>query len=160
MSTTAVVTEPTQAAPVHVSFWKRLEAKAEELFHMLPKWDVVASDALKVAAPITEEILDVEDPALEAVIAPIITTIQTKLATAGVLIDGLEKSTSLTSALSDVQGNITTILGLAEVKNSTSAAKIIAQLNLLSSVVASIEGAVGTPTAPGVTSPTASAIAA
>ena len=153
MSTTAVITPAPIAPTVHLSFWQRLKAKAAELFHVLPKWEVVASDALKVAAPITEEILAVEDPALEPIIAPIITTIQTKLATAGVLIDGLEKSTSLTSALSDVQANITTMLGLAEVKNSASALKITAQLSLLSSVVASIEEAIGTPTAPGVTTP-------
>ena len=146
MATTAVT------PAVHLSFWERLKAEALRLFHALPKWEVVAADAINVAAPITESILAFDDPALGAVVAPIITTIQTKLATASTLINGLEKSTSLTSALADIQTNLASILSLAEVKNSTSAAKITAQVNLLASVVASIQAAVGTPTAPGVTS--------
>lgn len=142
------------APTVHVSFWHRIEAEAEKLFHALPKWEVVAADAINVAAPITMTILAVEDPALVPVIQPIITTIQTKLATASVLINGLEKSTSLTSALADIQTNLSTILSLADVKNSNEADKITAQVTLLSSVIGSIQAAVGTPTAPGVISPT------
>jgi hypothetical protein len=108
------------------SFFEKLKAKIEELFTKAPAADAAAAETIRVVAPLVETLLAIEDPALEAIIAPIVTKVQAALATAAVTIQDAGPALTLQSALSSVTTNLTAIEQAAQIKSPESATKVTA----------------------------------
>jgi hypothetical protein len=125
-----------------MSFFSKIEAEFKKLFGKLPSWDVTASRVITVIAPILETALLLIDPAVEAVVAPIITEAQADLATASVIVSDAGPAPSLQNALASFTTNLTAIEAAAGIKDAATQTKFQAAVTVINGEVQAILAAI------------------
>lgn len=108
-----------------------------KVFKNAPKDTAVALSVLNTAAPLFESVVAVEDPALEAAIAPVVTTIQADMGTvSSMLANG--QITGIGSFLSAIKSNFSTLLTEAHITDTASVAKANAFLSVIDSIASDL----------------------
>ena len=114
-----------------MAFLAKFDAAFTKLFKKAPTVFHFAQTVIAFAAPIINQELDLNDPALMAVVDPIINEIKTGLATASAIAGDGTSATTLASTLSAVQQNLSQVLSLAQVKDPAVQAKFTSNVNLV-----------------------------
>ena len=120
-----------------MSFFTTLKNDFEKLFKKTPTEIHLALAVITYAAPIVEGILAVTAPAASALVAPIITRVETGLATAYSLAnEGTASGATLSTTLSGVVADLGTIESVAGIKDAATQAKISTIISEAQAVVA------------------------
>jgi hypothetical protein len=120
-------------------FFAKLAADFEKIFGKAPSFIHFTLALVTYAAPILEGILAVADPAVEALVAPIITRLQTGLATAYSLAnEGTASGATISTVLAAFVADLTTLESVAGIKDAATQAKIATILSEVQAVVALI----------------------
>lgn len=129
-------------------FFQKVESFFKKIFGS-SKWEKTASTVLTIVTPLLTTLLTLTaGPAVAVAVGGILATAQKDLAAAAVLLDDIDQAgTSATATpqqvvniLNAVKGNLTSILSIAEVKNSGKQAEITTTVN---TIVAEIDAIVG-----------------
>ena len=120
-----------------MSFFTTLKNDFEKLFKKTPTEIHLALAVITYAAPIVEGIEAVTDPAALALTQPIITRVETGLATAYSLAnEGTASGATLSTTLSGVVADLGTIESVAGIKDAATQAKISTIISEAQAVVA------------------------
>lgn len=125
-----------------MTFFAKVEAKLKEFFTKAPTWESVAAETLKFAAPLTETIVGLVDPAAVPAVTALVTKIQTGLAAAAVTLEDAGASPTLASGLSAVTSNLSALEAAAQIKDPATAAKLTATVTTLTGEVGAILSAI------------------
>ncbi len=129
-----------------MAFFSEFEADFKKWFRKAPTVFHFANTVIAFAVPIVNQFLTLNDPAALMFVNPIISQIQSGLATASVIAGHGTDSTTLASTLSHVKDNFSEILSLAQVKDSANAAKLTANANLVIGELTAVIDMVNAPT--------------
>lgn len=108
-----------------------------KVFKNAPKDAAVALSVLNTAAPLFEEVAMVEDPAVAAVIDPIITIVQADLGTVASML-AKNQITSVGTFLAAIKANFSTLLSEGHITDAASVAKANTFLSVIESVAAAV----------------------
>jgi hypothetical protein len=120
-----------------VSFFAKLGSFFKRLFTSAPTWEHTALSVIGYVSPIVESVLTIADPPLAVVLTPIIERVKASLTTLYTVTSDLQVTPGTTAIvtiqreLDAVKSDLSSILSLAEVKNSAKAASITAAVNLV-----------------------------
>lgn len=120
-----------------VVIFDKIKSWFSKVFKNVPSDLVTARAALNTAVPLFEEVVAVADPALAAVIDPIVTEIQTDLGTvAGMLQTG--STSTLSGFLTAIKTNFSTLLSEAKITDAASVAKANSFLAVIDSIATAL----------------------
>jgi hypothetical protein len=120
-------------------FFAKLAADFERIFGKAPSFIHFTLALVTYAAPILEGILAVADPAVAALVTPIITRIQTGLATAYSLAnEGTASGATLSTTLAAFVADLSTLESVAGIKDVATQAKVETILSEAQAIVALI----------------------
>lgn len=128
-------------ANIIVTEFEKVKAWFSKVFKKLPAWNVIALSALNTAAPLVETIVDLADPAVGAVITPIVTAIQADFGTVASLVSSAN-TTNLTTFIAAIKTNLGTLLTEAHITDTTSVAKAEAAFTDITSELEAILAAI------------------
>ncbi len=106
-----------------------------KVFKNAPKDAAVALSVLNSAGPLLEAAITVEDPAVAAVIDPILTVVQADLGTVSSMLANNQIS-SVGTFLTAIKANFSTLLTEGHITNADSVAKANTFLGVIQSVMA------------------------
>ncbi len=135
------------------SFLKKVEMEFVKLFHEAPSFEQRAQSAIAIVGPIVVRILQSADPSIAPVVGSVLKTVQSDLATvsaltqAGQVAPGTPAAVTVTTALNAVRDNLSGMLQIAEIKNSTKVTEITNDVNM---VVGELDALLGDTVAPAV----------
>jgi hypothetical protein len=121
-----------------MSFFSKIDAEFKKLFGAAPKWNVTASRAITVVAPLLETALILVDPSAEAEVAPIVAEAQADLATASAVIAGAGPTPTVKSALTSFVANLSAIETAAKIKDPATQTKFTAAVSVINGEVQAI----------------------
>lgn len=124
-----------------LSFFKKIEGWFATVFKNAPAWNVTALSALNIIAPLVETVVDLADPALGAVMTPIVTQVQAALGTTSQLL-AAGNTSGLTGLLNSIQTNFSSLLTEAHITDPASVAKANAAATTLTSEIQAILAAI------------------
>ena len=120
-------------------FFSTLEKDFVALFKKTPNEIHFALALVTYAAPVLEGILTVTDPAVEALVAPVITRLETGLTTIYALAnEGTSSSATLASTLAAFQADLSTLESVAGIKDAATQAKIATIISEVQAIIALI----------------------
>lgn len=125
-----------------VTFFEKVGSWFKSLFKKAPAVEQQISAVVSYVAPIAESILTLVDPPAALIATPIITEVETGLATlkattSGVSLTGTTLQT-VDSVLNSIKTNISGLLDIAEIKNSAKIADITAAVTAITGEVDAI----------------------
>ena len=131
-----------------MSFFSTLEADFKKLFGKSANYSHMALAAITYAAPFVEGVLTIVDPALVPVVQPIITRIETGLATAYSLsTQGASSAATLSTTLASVNADLSTLESVAGIKDVATQTKLATILSEVQAVIALIPASAPPPAA-------------
>ena len=120
-------------------FFAKLAADFEKIFGKAPSFIHFTLALVTYAAPILEGIQAVADPAVAALVTPIITRLQTGLATAYSLAnEGTASGATLSTTLAAFVADLSALESVAGIKDAATQAKIATILSEAQAIVALI----------------------
>jgi hypothetical protein len=102
------------------TFASKVEAGLKKLFGEMPKIEQIIASVLTVVAPLLQTLVALVDPVAAPATAAILAEIKTDLATAytaSVAVNTIADSSSIKSALTNIQSNLPALLAAAKVEN-------------------------------------------
>lgn len=118
------------------TFVKKFEQDMEHLFGKASLEQKIQA-GVGYAAPFVEGLLDILDPAAEPFVAKAVAIVEADLGTlitvtsSAAVVPGTPAAATVASALTSINTNLTGLLNVAEVKNSTKVAQITGVVNLV-----------------------------
>ena len=118
------------------TFFEKVGSEIKKLFGS-STFEQEVQSTITYAAPLVEGILAVADPSLEPIVAAVLNTVKSDLATVSTVVQGgkvaagSSAAKTICAALTSVNSNLSGLLQVAEVKNSTKIAQITAAVNTL-----------------------------
>lgn len=140
-----------EVSPVSLkSFFESVGEEFKKLFGKVPTLSQTIRSVVSYVAPLVETGIALADPALEPVVADVVSTVQADLATVSAtagqvnVAPGTAAATTISTALSAINSNLSGLLEVAEVKNSAEITKIKAAVTAITgeigAVLASLTG--------------------
>jgi hypothetical protein len=124
-----------------MSFFSNIDSWFSKVFKKATSWNVIALGALNVATPLLETILEFSNPAAEAAVAPILSTIQSDLgALSATLTAGSTKNVS--SLVDSIKTNLPVLLAAAKISDPASVTKATGIVSIISNELDTIVSAV------------------
>lgn len=129
------------------SFFHRVGSAFKKLFGSIPTWEKTAQSVITFVAPVLEIIIQhAAGTGAETTVANVIGTVQSDLATISAVVEGGQTdqhgTAVVVSSLNSIKANISGILQLAEIKNSSKQAEITSAVNLIVGEADAILGAI------------------
>jgi hypothetical protein len=120
-------------------FFSTLEADFKKLFSKTPTEIHFALALVTYASPFVEGILSIVDPAAEALVAPIVTRLETGLTTIYALAnEGTASGATLSSTLAAFQSDLSTLESVGGIKDAATQAKIATITTEVQAIIALI----------------------
>jgi hypothetical protein len=118
------------------TFFEKVGQEIKKLFGS-STFEQEVQSTITYAAPLVEGILAIADPEIEPIVAGVLNTVKSDLATVSTVVQsakvapGSSAAKTISAALTSINSNLSGLLKVAEVKNSTKIAEITAAVNTL-----------------------------
>jgi hypothetical protein len=132
------------------SFFSKLGSELKSLFTKEPAFEQLAQGVITYVSPILLTVLTFVDPAIEPLVSKVISVVQADLATVSTVVKGATVTAGSTAAatvqaaLGSITSNLSGLLQVAEVKDSSKIAEITAAANTISTEINSLVTALPT----------------
>jgi hypothetical protein len=124
-----------------MSFFSKLVSGIKSMWKKAPAVEVAAASAVNFIVPFVESLDEIITPEFAPVLNPILDKIKVGLTALKVTIQQAGASPNLTSIVSSVNSNLTTLINAAQIKDAALAAKIQAVATLVTGELTAITGA-------------------
>lgn len=122
------------------SFFEKVGDELKKLFGST-NWEKQTQAVITYVAPVLDTILTFADPSIEPIVSGVIAKVQADLAAVSAAVSGAAvpagstASAAVQAAMGSVKTNLTSLLSVAEVKNSAKVTQITAAVNTIVSEI-------------------------